>query len=69
MNNIQQEAEEFVKKKAKKLSAAERTVMRTYMSSYVGALLASGRAFRHEEALREAYQHALRCLEFEKQNF
>lgn len=69
MSKIEQEAEEFVKKKAKKLSAAERTVVRTYMSSYVGALLASGKVFRHEEALREAYQHALKCLEFEKQNF
>lgn len=69
MNNIEQEAKEYITQKKKKLSAADRTVLRAYLSVYLANMLVAGRGLRHEEALQEAYQHALRCLEFEKTNF
>lgn len=66
---LEQEAKQYIEQKKKKLSAADRTVMRAYMSSYTAALLASGRARSHREVLEEAYKHVLLCLEFEKTNF
>ena len=70
--SIEEEAKAYLdnkKPKKKKLSAADRTVMRAYMSSYVAALLSSSRAHSHREVLEEAYKHATLCLEFEKDNF
>ena len=68
---LEKEAQEFKKQRQpkKKLSAAKRTVMRAYMSSALTGLLSSGRPLRTHEAIEEAYQWALLCLQFEEDNF
>ena len=69
MNDLEQEAKAYIQKKKKKLSAAQQSKLRVYMSSALSGLLASGRVRRPEEAIRESYNWAVLCIEFEDDNF
>ena len=67
---LEQEAKEFKQKKTPKMSAADRTIVRSYMGNILGALLvnASHRT-QPEEALKQAYDYAVLAKQFEKDNF
>ena len=68
---LEQEAKAYMSQKKKKLSAADRTVVRAYMSAIMGGYYSNGRVpiGREVEIIQEAYKMALRCLQFEKDNF
>jgi len=69
VSSLEQEARKYTQVKKKKLSAADQSKLRVYMASCLGGLLSTGRVLRRDEAIREAYNVAIQCLEFEKDNF
>ncbi len=64
---LQKEADDFVKKNApKSLTPQDRIALRFYMGSALTGLIArSPSQSRIDEIIKEAYEYAKNCLEFE----
>ena len=67
---LAREAKEFVKSKRVKYSAADRTILRTYMANILGSLIINaGLRTRPQEILQQAFEYAILAKDFEKEKF
>lgn len=64
---LEQEAKEFVQKKTpKEISSGDKVALRFYMGNALAGLIARSPTGRPDEIIREAYEYARKCLEYEE---